>query len=153
MGAINFVTLYEANVLQAVSDHLNRLDDISKHGEIRWHELGPSRPILVGGIENVGYIGETTKLLPAVVSIEQIYRNVSDAIGWFSAAARQSDNVPVAERSQMIQKVSADNPLRPHHQRYLIRCAHLKKWLQAVNSARFKESPLLREIPLATLSS
>jgi hypothetical protein len=88
MGAINFVTLHEADVLQTVSYRLNRLDYISKHGEIRWHKLGPGRPILVGGIENVGYIGEVTKFLSAVVSIEQIYRNVSDAIGWFSTAPR-----------------------------------------------------------------
>jgi hypothetical protein len=36
----------------------------------------------------VGYIGEVTQFLPAVVSIEQIYRNVPDTIGWFSAAPR-----------------------------------------------------------------
>jgi hypothetical protein len=88
MGTINLVTLHEANVLQTVSYRFNRLDDISKHGEIRWHELGPSRPILVGRIENVGYIGEVSQFLPAVVSIEQIYRNVPDTIGWFSAAPR-----------------------------------------------------------------
>src|SRR3981081_2840369 len=88
MGAINFVSLHQANVLQTMGYHPNRLDHISKHGEIRWHEFGPSRPILVGGIENVGYIGEVTKFLPAVVSIEQIYRNMPDAIGWFSAAPR-----------------------------------------------------------------
>jgi hypothetical protein len=90
----------------------------------------------VGGIENVGYIGGVTKFLSAVVSIEQIYRNVSDAIGWLSTAPRWTDNVPVAERSQIIQKVPADNPLSSDYQRYLVRCANLKKCLQVVNSAR-----------------
>lgn len=67
-------------MLQIECDWLNCLDDVRKHGKIGWYKLGPGWPILIGGVEDVRYLREISKLLAAIVSIKQINGHMSNMI-------------------------------------------------------------------------
>src|SRR6266446_2355948 len=124
MRAINFVALHQADVLQPRCDRLNRFDEVHEHGEIGQHELGPTQPILVRGVKDVGYSGEVTKFLPAVVAIEQIDCHVSNAVCLLSAAPRQTDDVPITQDREMFHEIAANDSVSSGDQRDFVLGAH-----------------------------
>ena len=78
MRAIDLVALHQADVLQIRRDRLDGVYDIHQHGEVGRHQLGPARPVLIGGIEDMGHVGEMRELVAGIRRVEKIDRDVAD---------------------------------------------------------------------------
>src|SRR5712692_9883538 len=121
MRTVDLVALHQTDVLQAGRNRLDRINNVDEHGKVGWHQFGPGWPVLVRGVEDMRHLGETAKLLAAVVPIKQINCHVPDAIPWLSVSPRQADNIPVSKRCKMIDEVATDDSLGSDDQGDLMR--------------------------------
>ncbi len=101
MRAIDLVTLHQADVLQPRRYRFDRVYRIDQHRQVWRHQLGPARPVLIGGIEDVRCVGEVCELVSGIRRVEQVDGNMADFAHGFSTAPRQADDLPVSEFNEM----------------------------------------------------
>jgi hypothetical protein len=87
VGAVDLVALHQAHVLEAGCDGLDRVEDVPEHRDVRSDELRPRRPVLVGGVEDVGHVGEVAQRVSGALRVEQVDGAVPDDAAVRSAAS------------------------------------------------------------------